>query len=135
MAMKRGNNQSFVKRVFQSRFFITGAILVFILVASAYGRAFYQDYKIKQEIAQLETELQNLQVERLELLDVLNRAMSDDYVDEVARTQLNMKKPGEHVIVVNRHEESDSTRRSGQIQEEALSNPIKWWYYITHKKT
>jgi len=103
------------------------------LVAFGYARAYYQDYQVRQEIKELEEVHNNLKVRQFELLDLIKKVSSPEYVEEKARTELNMKKIGEQVIVIDSGNDVTSTKKSDAVDEKPLSNPIKWWYYFTHK--
>ena len=125
--------QSVLRRFFASRVFVLTLIACAILIAIGYGRAFYQDYKIKQEIARLQGEVKQLEKKKLESVEILEYVLSKNYVEDKARTELNMKKPGEQVVFVTNLEQK---REEGTVKEadaEPLNNPIKWWYYFTHK--
>lgn len=125
--------QSFLKRFFGSRLFLLIALVCVILVAVGYIRAYYQDYKIRQEISALQDEVKLLEHKKLESMEILKYVISDAFVEEKARTELNLKKPGENVMVVTNPETEKSTFVVGEGQGEVsrlLSNPIKWWYYF-----
>lgn len=127
------SQQSFFHRLFYSRLFISGAIIVLAMVTVAYGRAFYQDYTIKQEIASLEAEVRQLETKRLESMELLKYVSSDAFVEEAARTELNLKEQGETVVIVETSTVSTEIARShASDQAVHLSNPAKWWYYMTH---
>lgn len=123
------NSQSVLARMMRARLIVMvgGAILLFL--AFAYARAYYQDYTIRQEIRTLEHEVRSLEKKKLESLELLDYVTSDRFVEEVARTELNMKEEGEHVVVI----QTTSSRqlRPTAYHEESLNNPMKWWYYIT----
>lgn len=131
--MEHKRSQSSVQRVFASRFFVVALILVAGFLLMNYVRAYYQDYKIRQEITALQNEVKHLEQKKLESLKILQYVASDAFVEEKARTELNMKKPGEQVAIVTNSEEDKKPDRASQSGGDAryLSNPIKWWYYIT----
>ena len=67
-------------------------------------------------------------------MEILNYVMSPDFVEEKARTELNMKKDGENVIVFKN--ENSYSKRENRIHintGQKISNPLKWWYYFTNK--
>ena len=126
--------QSFLKRFFGSRLFLLIALVCVFLVAFGYARAYYQDYKIRQEINALRDEVGRLEHKKLESMEILKYVTSDAFVEEKARTELNLKKPGENVMVVTNPEAEKSPPIAGEGQGEVsrlLSNPVKWWYYFT----
>lgn len=124
------------KRFFNSRLFLFIMLGVAIIVAVGYARAYYQDYKIKQEIKNLQDDVSSLQKKKINTIDILQYVSSSAYVEDQARTELNMKKPGENVVFVNKsandlkNEDVNSDNSdSGQL----ISNRLKWLYYFIHK--
>lgn len=129
--------QSPIKRFFASRSFLLLALGLAILTAFWYARAYYQDYKLRQEIEQLQEEVKHFETKKLESMELLQYVMSSTYVEDTARTELNMKKPGEHVVFIEDlgNSSQDSSKSNIQaVDEQVLSNPLKWWYYFIHKK-
>lgn len=130
--MEKTRQPTTLKRFFTSRLFLFIAIPAIILAAVGLVRSFYTGYKIDQEILGLESEIKSLQKKRLESMEILKYVMSDAFVEAKARTELNLKRPEEKVLVVTNQER----RESGEIvnsapSRQSLSNPVKWWYYFT----
>lgn len=119
-------------KFFNSRAFLGVVFVAGVLVLVGYGRAYYRDYKIRREIGSLQQEVRRLEKKKLETLSILNYVSSPDFVEEKARLELNMRKPGEQVLVIP--EVSVSTTVSNEQVEELgkkyLNNPAKWWYYF-----
>ena len=61
-----------------------------------------RDYNVNQEIKQYEREVATLQKKRLESMEILEYVSSDAFVEEKARTELQMKKSKERVVYVQR---------------------------------
>ncbi len=123
-----------MRRFFASRLFLVTALVMSLTLAFFYARAYYQDFRLKQEINRLQEEVQLLEKKKLESLDILQYVMSDEFVEDKARTELHMKKPGEKVIVVQGERRAAET--SAGKEEEAgqtIGNPLKWWYYFLRK--
>lgn len=131
--MKR-TEQSLLRRFFASRLFLLVSLIVVVLIAFGYARAYYQDYKIRAEISNLQEQAKNLGKKKLESMEILKYVTSDQFVEEKARTELNMQKPGENVVIINNSVEAESDIKTKQaVDDKPLSNPIKWWYYFIHK--
>jgi len=109
-------------------------VVVVVFLAINFVRAYYQEYKVKQEIAALREDVKHLEQKKLESLKILKYVTSDAFVEEKARTELNLKKPGEQVVVVTGQEEQSATVHTSEQDDQKayLSNPARWWYYITH---
>lgn len=118
---------------FRSRWFLLGIFVLTALAIFAFGRAYYQGYQVRQEIARLQEEARRLEGKKIETLELLQYAQTKDFVEEKARTELNMIKPGEKVAVVAKNTGATS---SGQENAEVvksinLSNFKKWWRFFT----
>ena len=107
------------------------ASVIAIMVVFSYGRAYYQDYLVTQEIQHLQEQTKKLEAKKMELLEVLKYVKSDSFVEEKARTELNMVKPGEQVLVVPKTEVTDNRQEnSGMVGWTNISNYKKWWRYF-----
>jgi cell division protein FtsB len=118
-----------------SRWFMSLAVFALLALGVAYSRAFYQNYHIQEEIKRLQSEAERLESKRLETLDLLNYVKSPAYVEEKARTELNMVKEGEQMAIVNTKVGSAKTSRQSSspvLQSSRLDNPLKWWNYFFH---
>lgn len=130
--MEKKDKSSFW-RFFGSRWFLLTALAAVVLVAVGYARAYYQDYQVRQEIENLKEQVQKLEKKKLESMEILKYVTSDSFVEEKARTELNLKKPGENVLVVKSTLEENFVQRGEPVEKDHLSNPMKWWYYFIHK--
>ena len=130
--MEQTRQSTTLKRFFTSRLFLFIAIPAVILVAAGLVRSFYTGYKIDQEILGLELEIKSLEKKRLESMEILKYVMSDAFVEAKARTELNLKRPGEKVLIVtNQGRDRDDRADVSVPSRQPLSNPVKWWYYFT----
>lgn len=131
--MTHSRQDSTFWRFFSSRLFFLLSVLVLGMISLSVGRAYYQDYLVEQEIRSLEERVELLRRKRFESLDILAYVLSPAFVEEKARTELNMKKEGEQVVVIPeqdllalRRDEDSSTVSTGQQP----SNLVQWWYYF-----
>lgn len=111
-----------------------GAIVLLIIVAISFLRAWLRDYELRQEIARVQHEVDTLEKRKIESLDVLKKLQSDSYVEDRARAELQAARPGERVLVIPGVTVT-STAPSGleeRPQPRALSNFKQWWYYFFH---
>lgn len=126
-------NTPFFRRFFASRLFLLLSALALLIVVASFVRAYYQDYMVERDIANLQEEVRSLEKKKIESMQILEYVVSDAFIEEKARTELNLKKPGENVI----HIEDDQTLAFVQNPDQKsarqnISNPVKWWYYFTH---
>lgn len=125
-----------IVRIFTSRFFLLGAFVIAAIIAVSFGRAYYRDYEIRQQIKSLQTKVDELERKKLESLDLLGYVKSEAYVEDVARMQLGLKKPGERVIIVNGSATSSGTLQPAGIgpdERSAVPSWKKWWGYFFDK--
>lgn len=130
---KKSDNK--IKYVVSSRWFLVIALVIAIFFAFIFARAYYQDYKVRQEIESLKEEVKSLETKKIDLLNLYKYVESDEFVEEKARLELNMKKPGENVLILsNAISDFDDDRLFVDENKQVLNNPIKWWYYFTHQE-
>lgn len=133
--MAKRKQQSAFRRFFESRLFLIVMIVLISLIAFSYARAYYQNYKIQKEIKSLQEEIEKLETKKLESIEILEYVTSDVFVEEKARLELNKKKPGEAVVFIE--QEVDTIIDSQEVGyipgRQDIANPVKWWYYFTHK--
>lgn len=116
---------------FRSRLFLLVFGLAVFFIGFNYGRAWYQDYQIKEEIRRLEDEAERLEAKKMESLEVLKYVQSEDFAEAKARTELNLMGEGESAAIVK----LPVLKTSGQEKKEVIewngiSNPVKWWRYF-----
>ena len=121
------------KQFFGSKMFVLISAIVMVMVVFAYGRAYYQDYLVRQEIEYLQDQTQKLEARKMELLDVLKYVKSDSFAEEKARTELNMAKPGEKVVVVPQVAVQSNRQESAAVVKwDNVSNYKKWFRYFVN---
>jgi len=76
----------------------------------------------------LQNQVEGLEFEKFETLELLKYAKTDGFVEEKARTELNMIKPGEKMVIIK----DEDTKGSGQKNREVLKSNkllnLKKWY-------
>lgn len=119
---------------FRSQWVLIGGVLILTFLVLAYARAWYQDYQVGQEIARLQAEVERLEGQRLQTLELLRYVKSPAFVEEKARTELNLIKPGENVAIIGFNAGSESAGQAGtsMVESPRLSNPAQWWKYFIH---
>lgn len=121
-----------IRRFFTSRVFLVMALVIAVSAAVGFGRAYFQNYQINREIEQLQADVGKLENKKLESMRVLKYVMSQNFVEEKARAELNMKKPGERLVIIKRDPvNKNDLPVNAENTREPLNNPAKWWYYFT----
>lgn len=123
-----------IKRFFGSPLFLLIGIPFVVFVMFGLVRSYYNGYKINLEISNLKSDIKSLEQKKIDSMKILNYVMSEDFVEEKARTELNMKKDGENVLVFKNQtvQDSDNDAKDGDTLQK-MNNPLKWWYYFTDK--
>lgn len=124
------------KQIFYSRWFLALLFGLLFLLILSYARAYYQEYQVRQEINNLQAQLQSLESKKIETMELLRYAQSSTFVEEKARTELNLLKPGENMAVIasGSQEQTNRQQRVNMIKWSQVSNPIKWFkfFFITN---
>lgn len=121
------------RQFFASRWITGVALLIVMVLLFAFVRAYIQRYTIEQEITRLREEAKRLESKKIETIDLLNYVKSPAFVEEKARTELNMIKDGEQVAIVKQSGEKGSRQAKDVLLESMQrSNPRKWWDYFFH---
>ena len=132
--MEENAKKNWIRRFFASRLFLVVAFVLIFLTTAGYFRAYYQDFRIKQEIRELENEVRALEGKKIESMEILQYVMSQGYVEEKARVELSMKKPGEKMVILKNMDTNEGGGESGlDVPGRNLTNPVKWLYYFLHK--
>ncbi len=131
--------ESALGRVFLARWFLFLLLGLVIIIAVGYARAYYEDYQVRQQISALEKEVEALQKKKFTSLELLERANTESFLEEKAKTELNLKKPDENVLIIPEIDDAATAQAESALkptaEEAPLSNPRKWWYYFTTQFT
>ena len=86
------------KKIFLSVFLtaLAGIFLIFLITLNV--KISRERDKLQRELANLDRDLKAAQTKREELTAKISEAQSSDYLEEVAREDLNLQKEGEKVV-------------------------------------
>ena len=123
------------RNFFYSRWFLLGIVFLIFVMVSSYARAYYQEYLIKQEIKNLQQEVRDLEAKKLETVKILKYVQSDSFIEEKARTELNLLKPGEKMaLVINGSPLNDNGQMPDKVVKwSSIGNPVKWLKFFFFK--
>lgn len=126
------SNSGFIGKFFVSRAFLILGIVVLIILTLACTRAYYQNYLIREDIKQMQKNVADIQDKKSQLLKLLTSVKSVDYVEEKARTELNLVKEGENVTVISGASSVPASRQveNNVLSSDKYSNPCLWWNYF-----
>lgn len=143
--------QKIKKNLFKRIIFHKAAIslvgfLVIILISIPLAKNVSKNYNINKEVVKLEEEIDRLKDKNGELGNMIDYLKSDQFIDEQAKLNLNYKKAGEELVVINSKEEQAAKASSElkniyniqglnkQIIEKEITNPKKWGYYFFNQE-
>ena len=131
MIRKKAKNQSGLwGRIFVSQLFVVAAIIIASMVTFSYARTYYQDYQVKQEMVRLQDDARKLETKKIELLEALTYVKSPAFVEQKAKSELNMAKTGEKAMIIQSSSTPTINIRQAQsavVELVSISNYRKWW--------
>jgi cell division protein FtsB len=106
-------------------------LLVLILGAVAFVtfRLYMQKREVDSEIARLTEQSESLSRDNGQLSELIKYLDTPEYKEREAREKLNLKRPGEEVVVLP---EDAGLGQVASAQTEQSSNPKKWFSYFFH---
>jgi cell division protein FtsB len=120
-----------LKQFLNSKWFFLFAIIITLAVTVSFLRAFYSDYQIRQEIRSLQDEIVRLESDKIDTLEILDYVKSDEYVEEKARTELNLVYPGEKMMIIDGNIKNDRQIKNDVVKSKnSNSNLKKWWDFF-----
>jgi len=102
--------------------------LVLIIIAS--GRESYRNYRVNQEIKNLQRKIEELQKINTELSELEKYLQSDEFLEKEARLKLNLIRDGEKLVIIKRAEEELSSDEVKPEENKNIPNILKWWEYF-----
>jgi cell division protein FtsB len=121
------------KTIFYSNWFLFSNAIILVLILYASARNFYYDYQVRKEINGFKEQAKALELKNLKTIELLQQVKSQHFVEDKARVELNMVKPGEKLVIINGQKQATSTDGQDQVnmvEQERLTNPEKWWKYF-----
>ncbi|MDD4333086.1 MAG: septum formation initiator family protein [Patescibacteria group bacterium] len=102
------------------------AVIIFISIPLA--KNITKRYTVNKELKELQKEISDLENRNKDFKGVISYLESDQFVEEQARLNLNLKKEGEKVIIIK--EEALATSTNINSDEESISNFQCWINYF-----
>jgi len=124
------NSHSFFYRLLTGQRFLTIVGLTFlIIIIFPLAQTYSQRRLIEKEIQDVQGQINNYEIQNKQLQDLITYLQSDQSLEAQARLNLNMKKPGEGVIVVE-NKKTNAVQVELDSDNKLDSNLIKWWRYF-----
>jgi cell division protein FtsB len=122
---------NFFYRLFSSQRFLAIIGLFFLLlILFPLAKTYTQKKLVEKEIADVKKEITDFESANAELKEMIAYLESGQSLEEQARLNLNLKKPGEKVIVVEALKNESSLEDINKTTA-SESNFTKWWHYFS----
>ena len=105
---------------------LLGAMLILVMFVTA--KLLLQKRAVDNEIAQLQAKADEIHKSNQEISELIKYFNTPEYAERQAREKLNLKKEGEHVVVLPKDSE-DHAEVAG-VSVETQSNSQKWFNYF-----
>lgn len=125
-------------KILSSKLLLVVSVLILLFFSTNLIRQIINRRDLQKDIAELESEINSLEKKNQELSNLIGYFESLDFVEKEARTKLNLRKPGEKIIVVP--EEGVAPEQTQEsLEEDAVlvyqsevdgSNPQRWLNYF-----
>lgn len=138
-----GKKRNFKKILFSQGFLSLIGLLAIILISFPSVKNTVKQYRINKEISDFKKEIASLDNKNADLKNFVAYLESDQFAEEQARLNLNLKKTGEELTVIKiaaNGLSSASTSEAKQIFDvlgynkekpsQELSNPRKWFSFF-----
>jgi len=122
-------NNIFYRLFSNQRFLAIISLCLLGLIIFPIAKTYTQKRLMEKEINDIKAEIDSYQKTNQELKEMISYLESDQSLEEQARLNLNLKRPGEKVIVIDN---SKNIEFSTETAESAIteSNLKKWWRYF-----
>ncbi len=121
---------SFARRFWNARTLVVfGGIGVFTVGSGLIGLS-VRNRSIDADIARLQGQAQTLETRNVELVELLKRFETSGFLEREARLKLNLQKPGETVVVVERGNAATASSTPSAAERTRIGNAERWWRYF-----
>jgi cell division protein FtsB len=126
------------RKILSSKILLIISLLLLVFFSVNLMKEIINRQDLKREIGSLQGEIDTLEQKNREMTDLLQYFNTTDFVEKEARTKLNLRKPGEKIIIVPGQSNSSSTNNSLSAANNVMvdnndygvPNPEKWWNYF-----
>jgi len=129
-AGQEDHHHNILYRLFSNqRFLAIIGLILLLLIMLPLAKTYSQKRLIENEISNVEKEISQFEKDNQDLQEMLSYLQSDQSLEAQARVNLNLKKPGETVIVI---ESKEDIKKMDVVEEkrEEVSNFKKWFNYF-----
>lgn len=117
-------------RSYKTVFALLFGLICLVFAGTSLTRETIKDYLLRKEISRLGEELDLSQKKGLKLADLLKEFSDTAWREERARRELNLKRPGESVIIIHDEKHGDVASAREIPDQPRESNVKKWVNYF-----
>lgn len=129
-ASQTEDGENFFSRLFKNqRFLAFVGLVLLVLIAFPLLKTYSQKRLIEEEMAQIKADIARYEQETAQFQDMIEYLGSEQSLEAQARMNLNLKKPGETVVVIERESETLNDKTT-QEESDQDSNLKKWKKYF-----
>jgi cell division protein FtsB len=150
--VRQTSHKNFIKRLLSSKVFLFFISLALIALVISVGQESYRKHQLTQEINRLKLEIERIEGRNEQLVNLMEYFQEESSLEKEARLKLNLKKPGEKVVILPQPSADESSidrvntetvgsgslvARSSRETADRLSNLSteianywKWWEYF-----
>jgi cell division protein FtsB len=111
------------------KFFVVMSIVLIIAISIPLGKSLSKQRSADKEIAEVQKEIANIENKNQDLTKLVSYLGTDDFIEEQARLNLNLKKQGENVVVIKDLASSTQTEDVNAAKTQQ-KNMTKWKNYF-----
>lgn len=112
-------------KVFSSKIFLSFLFAIFLILSFSLGREFYRKFKLSRELDSLKSEIDKLENKNKDMSSLIEYFNKEGSLEKEARLRLNLKKPGENVVVILQNDpvlEKSGNSESNHLPAEEQNN-------------
>jgi len=135
--------KNFIRKLLSSKVFFFFMVIALVALLLNFVRESYHKYQLSEEISGLETEVKRLEGRKQQLAGLMEYFEQESYLEREARQRLNLKKPGEKVVILSQKADADIENGQGidnisddntdlgqSTENQETANYWKWWEYF-----
>ncbi len=122
------------RRLFTKKALLVLAALAVFAVGSGLIQLVIRRRSVDADIARLEAEARELEGKNGEMTTLIQRFQTTAFLEREARLKLNMQKPGEEVIVIERNDTATPTALTAVVGAQTPNWKRWWWYFFDREQ-
>lgn len=122
------------RRLFTKKALLVLAALAVFAVGSGLIQLVIRRRSVDADIARLEAEAEQLEGKNGEMTTLIQRFQTTAFLEREARLKLNMQKPGEEVIVIERNDTAAPAALAAVLGVQTPNWKRWWWYFFDREQ-